>query len=227
MNQYKQGLSKINNIKAKLQADRKEIYESGRDNEWKSHHLKAAVKEAKDAIRAVNEELKEIAGLYLDYAEEMVADARKKPWPGNHKIDYNELSFHKGLAFDSFKGLKPEEVLQAFDRVVGQLRDKELNNKWVYELAAAEAINDPSYDIALNDAFDKHRTQYEKATRNELERRKRFLDNDSTIRGIAEQDIESISEGEKPLYDDFYTLYDELMSPIDPGDVAVKINPVE
>lgn len=215
MNSYKQHLSKVDGIKNQLKAKRKEILESGRDAGWQRQRLQEATSNAFGDLGKVSLEMKTLAEEYEKAALDIAREATRKPWPTKDPINYEQLNFHKGLAFDIFRSHKKEDIPAALDKALGELNGNELSCKWVYETAAAQVINDPTYDMTINEIVDKHKTNYEKAAEVELDRRRRFLSHDKTLRGMAEEDLKSIAEGDEPLYENTYTLYDELMANIE------------
>jgi hypothetical protein len=214
LEQYKKTMLGINKIMSDLSNERQGILASGKSKEWMQARLAEVAKKAEDELQKWNKELKFIADEYVIAGESFVYDARKQPAKGE-PVDPATLDLHRGLAKDTFNGLTPEEILTAFDQVVGELSESELGLKWIYENTVKNMIREPAYTQAVDEALDKHRTSYEKATRRELERRQRFMDHDSTIRGLAEQDVASIIRGEQPLYNDYGILYDEVMSNLD------------
>lgn len=210
MDEYRKAVVKYNGIKEKLESKRQEILNSGKTQDWINKEIAAVNDQARKELLEWQNNVKQVAEDYSVAGQEIFQDARRKP--AGKTLDPATLDFHRGLAKDAFIGRTPDEILQAFDRVVGELREDELGAKWVYENTAKSLVSEPSYEMALEEAFSKHRTQWEVACHKELARREVFRDHDSTIRGLAQMDIEAIQAGEKPVYNDLGSLHDELMN---------------
>jgi hypothetical protein len=210
MEHYRNEVMKYNKIKSELQSKRQDIMDSGKTDGWKWRQLAELNEKAVRELKQWNAQVKATADEYTIAGQEIVQDVRKKP--AGKTADAASLELHRGLARDAFSGLKPDEILQAFDRVVGDLAESELGLKWVYENTLKSLVREPAYELAIEETFDKHRTPIERAAHNELKRRNKFQAHDSTIRGIAEMDIDAIVHGNRPVYDDIGTLYDEMMT---------------
>ena len=212
MEEYKKQVMKYNKIKSELESKRQDILKSGKTDEWKKEQLAALNEKTVRELEQWNTQVKATADEYTIAGQEIVQETRKKP--AGQVADAASLELHRGLARDDFSGLKPDEILKAFDRVVGDLAESELGLKWVYENTLKSLVREPSYDLAIDEAFDKHRTPIEQAAHGELKRRDKFQAHDSTIRGIAEMDIDAIIHGNRPVYEDIGTLYNEMMTDI-------------
>ena len=210
MEHYRNEVMKYNKIKSELQSKRQDIMDSGKTDDWKRGQLAELNEKTVKELQGWNTQVKAMADEYTIAGQEIVQEIRKKP--AGQVADAASLELHRGLARDAFSGLTPEEMLPAFDRVVGDLAESELGLKWIYENTLRSIIREPSFDVAIEETFDKHRTPIEKAAYNELKRRNKFQAHDSTIRGVAEMDIDAIVHGNKPVYEDIETLYSELMT---------------
>jgi len=207
---YREEVTKFNNIAQNYKRNRQEIIESGKNNDWVKRELELLNGQTKQKFNEWKQGVHTIAEDYALAGLDIAQQIRRKP--GGKELDAATLEFHRGLAKDAFMGRDPESVLRAFDRVVSELQENEMGAKWVYENTARSLINDQSFDFAVEETFNKHRTPLERASYEEAERRKVFRDHDSTLRGLAEMDIESLMAGEKAVYDDIGSLHDELMS---------------
>jgi hypothetical protein len=210
MEHYRNEVMKYNKIKSELQSKRQDILKSGRTDDWQREQLAALNEKTVKELQEWNTQVKAVADEYTIAGQEIVQNIRKNP--AGKKMDAADLDLHRGLARDAFSGLKPDEMIKAFDRVVGGLSEDELSAKWIYENTLNSLVREPAYELAIDEAFDKHRTPLEKAAYGELKRRDKFQAHDSTIRGIAEMDIDAIVHGNRPVYDDIGTLYDEMMT---------------
>lgn len=210
MDEYRKEVVKYNGIKEKLESKRQEILNSGKTPDWINRELAAVNDQARKELLEWQNNVKQVAEDYSVAGQEIFQDARRKP--AGKTLDPATLDLHRGLAKDAFIGRTPDEILKAFDRVVGELREDELGAKWIYENTARSLVSEGAYEPALEEAFSKHRTQWEVACLKEMARREVFRDHDSTIRGLAQMDIEAIQAGEKPVYSDIGTLHDEMMS---------------
>ena len=208
--EYRNEAVKFNDIANSYKRRRQEILDSGRTDAWIKKELDSLNEMARQKFNDWQQKVNNMAEIYTLAGEDICQDIRRKP--AGKELDPATLELHRGLAKDAFMGRDPEDILKSFDRVVGELREDELGAKWIYENTAKSLINDQSFDVAVEETFNKYRTPLEKASYNEAGRRKVFRNHDSTLRGMAEMDLQALMAGEKPVYDDIAQLYDELIS---------------
>jgi len=209
-NEYKKAIMKYNRIKGNLESKRQEILNSGKTSDWIGRELKAVREATEKELREWQANVKAVAQEYMTAGQDIAQEMRKAPT--GKKLDPASLELHRAMAKDAFEGLTPDEMVKAFGRVVGGLSDDELGAKYVYENTLKSMLRDPSYEKAVESVISEHQTPIEQATLRELERRKVFLNNDSTIRGLAEMDIEAINDGRRPSWEDINDLHDAVMT---------------
>ena len=130
MEHYRNEVMKYNKIKSELQSKRQDIMDSGKTDDWKRGQLAELNEKTVKELQEWNTQVKAVADEYTIAGQEIVQEIRKKP-AGGKVADAPTLDLHRGLAVDAFSGLTPEEILRAFDRVVGGLSEDDLSLKWV------------------------------------------------------------------------------------------------
>ena len=204
MNRYRQSLLKVNGIMDRVKSDRERITKSGLQD-WKiKEDMKALGERASLELRLFGDELQEIANLYVSEGKKMADGIRRKG------KDTSLMSYHQARARDSFGGLNSDQMLSKLDKLAGVLQDDEKEYLYVYEDTLKAMINDPVYDMAIDETLNKYRGELEKAALNEVARRENFLNHDKTLRGLAEMEVKSILDGDKPAGHDFAELLDEM-----------------
>jgi hypothetical protein len=121
------------------------------------------------------------------------------------------MQYHQQRARDALSGLSADQMLEKYKELASNLKEDERDYLYVLEDAAKGLMKDVAYSAALEEVIKQNKGQLEGAALREVDRRLNFLNNDATLRGLIEMEVESVAKGEAPAGHDFAALYDEMI----------------
>lgn len=204
MDEYRKTMLQVHKIGDRLKADREAILNSGLSERKITEDLQMITERAKVETKLLNNQLKQRADERIQYGEAVLDKFRRKG------KDTSLMLYNQNKATAAFSNMSPDEVLERYPQVVDSLNAEEFEYLYVYEDQVRALLKDKVASLVIEEIIDKHKGPLEQAAIRELERRKGFLDTDSTIRGMIEMNIEDIAKGEANSVKDFATLLDEL-----------------